>query len=902
MGNCCSDRTKESPGDLIQDDVELITEEDKKEIIPATDISIQNPIKSKEINSIVTSIPTSNQKSEKTDEEEEDDQENVPIKPNENEELQKVQNDTSSTKKTEMSTKEKAKISEVINPPPQQHQILFLEIDNKSYSLNINITSLQIKYHSLYKFGINFNPFIEISVNDTTYYTINPIDSVLKNDNISNNLDHSISEMSNISENTSELNLSRNSNSTSKSKHYFFDFKGEIPIDSSSYFSFVNIIVKNKLIKYENINKYSTKISKPNETVIGRVKYQICSHDLYMNKNSFEVYYLEETLIGKMEMNIKLVEENDNIDTINHCFDYLTKEEFLTLKNNINDYSYQPINFDINSLPNPEIVKGELDKSLSNSNLIMLYQILFEFSSLSHNSFLFINSFLDLFQSKEEFFAFFQNIINKSSSSISTLNLISTFLYNNLKNNRQNEKLNEKFYLKMSLKIMKILYENSKSLAKKNKERDTLIKIFLIINELLSLPAKEKAESETEYSKKKAHLNRKVIIPLSKELLLNENRVKIIKISNKLFDDTELVCLASKILRKAFLSVLTEKYLNKKEKESFAQFTLELKGFLLKEAPFSKYLSVLLNKYQHYPELILNALAIVYNLTFTTQENAKNVIQFSNNFALSIFKESFNIYRGMLKGDYKQINKFHLGVLANILECCNERDNFDLVTVILEDLLSFYAINENSRKRYQDFIKRKQKSIEIHEKILFIFSNLMEMKSKSEFVFKNVFLSTNSIFLEDFVDYISKLNKNFIVYSGNLFIVCCLIYDSLKIIKNIFENVNQAQIDKVSEIMMEKCQTDFEGIIKSINEIKEQIVKAKPSMKNGKEIQKISNFIQDIKMIFGEEEDSDIQKKEEDKSEEVVEQKEESNQDIKVDEKEKEEGIDDNNNNDDNGN
>ena len=903
MGNCCSDRTKESPDDLMQDDVELITEEeDKKEIIPlplnATDISIPTPVTLKEINSVVTSIPSSNPKSEKTDEEEEDDQENVSIKPKEIEEPQKVQ-DTSSTKKTEISTKEKEKIIEVITPPPQQHQILFLEIDNKSYSLNIEITSLQIKYNSLYKLGINFNPFIEISINDTTYYTINPIDSVLKNDNISNNLDHSMSAMSamsDISENTSELNLSRNSNSCSKSKHYFFDFKGEIPLDSSSYFSFVNIIVKNKLIKYENINKYSNKLSKPNEIVIGRVKYQICNHNLYMNKNSFEVYYLEEAIIGKMEMNIKLIEENDNIDTINHCFDYLTQEEFSALNNNKNDYSYQPINFDINSVPSPEVVKGELDNSLSCSNLLILYQILFVFCSLSQSSFVFINSFLDLFQSKEEFLAFFQNIINQSSSSISTLNLISSFLYNNLKKNRPNEKMNEKFYLKMSLKIMKLLYENPKSLTKKNKERDTLVKIFLIINELLSLPTKEKTESEVEFSKKKAHLNRKVIIPLSKELLLNENRVKIIKISNKLFEDTEIVCLASKILRKAFLSVLTDKYLSKKEKESFEQFTFELKGFLLKEAPFSKYLSVLLNKYQHYPELILNALAIVYNLTFTTQENAKNVVQFSNDFALSIFKESFNIDRGLLKGDYKQINKFHLGILANILECCNERDNFDLITVILEDLLSFYTINENSRKRYQDFIKRKQKAIEIHEKILFIFSNLIEMKSKSEFIFKNVFLSENSKFLEDFVDFISKLNKNFIAYSGNLFVVCCLIYDSLKIIKNIFENVNQTQIDKVSEIMMEKSQTDFEGIVKSINEIKEQIIHVKPSMKDGKEIQKINNFIQDIKMILGDEEDSDeIQKKDEDNSKEVIEEQE--NKDNKVDEEEKEEDNNDDNEN-----
>ena len=95
MGNCCSDRTKESPDDLMQDDVKLITEEeDKKEIIPlplnATDISIPTPVTLKEINSVVTSIPSSNPKSEKTDEEEEDDQENVSIKPKEIEEPQKV--------------------------------------------------------------------------------------------------------------------------------------------------------------------------------------------------------------------------------------------------------------------------------------------------------------------------------------------------------------------------------------------------------------------------------------------------------------------------------------------------------------------------------------------------------------------------------------------------------------------------------------------------------------------------------------------------------------------------------------------------------------------------------------------------------------------------------------------
>ena len=155
MGNCCSDRTKESPDDLMQDDVKLITEEeDKKEIIPlplnATDISIPTPVTLKEINSVVTSIPSSNPKSEKTDEEEEDDQENVSIKPKEIEEPQKVQ-DTSSTKKTEISTKEKEKIIEVITPPPQQHQILFLEIDNNiknatNLVLKFNIRNTEFKY------------------------------------------------------------------------------------------------------------------------------------------------------------------------------------------------------------------------------------------------------------------------------------------------------------------------------------------------------------------------------------------------------------------------------------------------------------------------------------------------------------------------------------------------------------------------------------------------------------------------------------------------------------------------------------------------------------------------------------------------------------------------------------
>ena len=55
-------------------------------------------------------------------------------------------------------------------------------------------------------------------------------------------------------------------------------------------------------------------------------------------------------------------------------------------------------------------------------------------------------------------------------------------------------------------------------------------------------------------------------------------------------------------------------------------------------------------------------------------------------------------------------------------------------------------------------------------------------------------------------------------------------------------------------------------------------------MKDGKEIQKINNFIQDIKMILGDEEDSDeIQKKDEDNSKEVIEEQE-NNQDKKFDE------------------
>ena len=152
---------------------------------------------------------------------------------------------------------------------------------------------MNIQYNALYKFGIYFSPFIEISINDTIFYTVNPIDSIIKEENDNSISDANVSGLSQISSNVSEMNISQNSTCSTKSKKtkkYMFDFKGNIPISDDTYFSYLEIKVKNKLIKYENINKNSNNLSKPNQVIIGTFSIQLCKWiNSDENENTFNL-------------------------------------------------------------------------------------------------------------------------------------------------------------------------------------------------------------------------------------------------------------------------------------------------------------------------------------------------------------------------------------------------------------------------------------------------------------------------------------------------------------------------------------------------------------------------------------------------------------------------------------
>ena len=120
--------------------------------------------------------------------------------------------------------------------------------------------------------------------------------------------------------------------------------------------------MKNKLIKYENINKNSNNLSKPNEVIIGTFSIQLCKWiNSDENENTFNLYSLSESSVGTIDISTTFnINQNENINVFSSSIDYLNKNEFESLLfGSNNDLSYQTLAYNENHLPHISTLKND---------------------------------------------------------------------------------------------------------------------------------------------------------------------------------------------------------------------------------------------------------------------------------------------------------------------------------------------------------------------------------------------------------------------------------------------------------------------------------------------------------------------------------------------------------------
>lgn len=126
---------------------------------------------------------------------------------------------------------------------------------------------------------------------------------------------------------------------------------------------------------------------------------------------------------------------------------------------------------------------------------------------------------------------------------------------------------------------------------------------------------------------------------------------------------------------------------------------------------------MILNKFQHYTELHINLLSILYQLTSLSDPHS--LILLAKSLDLAIFKDGFDMFRGRLRGAQRTVNHLHLAVLANISELSKYKEEEETVDAILaliaQDLNAFYRITKTYKKRLEDFRKKKKYDVEVHE-------------------------------------------------------------------------------------------------------------------------------------------------------------------------------------------
>ncbi len=150
-------------------------------------------------------------------------------------------------------------------------------------------------------------------------------------------------------------------------------------------------------------------------------------------------------------------------------------------------------------------------------------------------------------------------------------------------------------------------------------------------------------------------------------------------------------------------------------------------------------------KYQHYSELHLNILIIIYQLT--NKCDSQSLILAAEKLNLLVFKDVFEIYRGRLRNFNKMLNSLHLNILANFAELPAEENYENLTKLIALDVKSYYKMSQNYKRRLDDFRIKKKIEVEIHESMVRIGSQI----TKSQ---KNCEILLDSFFFDDVIEYL----------------------------------------------------------------------------------------------------------------------------------------------------
>jgi hypothetical protein len=151
-------------------------------------------------------------------------------------------------------------------------------------------------------------------------------------------------------------------------------------------------------------------------------------------------------------------------------------------------------------------------------------------------------------------------------------------------------------------------------------------------------------------------------------------------------------------------------------------------------------------RFQHYTELHLNILIIIFQLT--NRCNKDSLIFAAEKLNLSVFRDSFELYRGKLKSSNKMLNNLHLNILINFSHVATNDDSYDnLMKLISNDLKFYYRMSQSYKRRLDDFRNRKKYELDIHELI----TRLGVYVSKNQ---KNIQNLMDSFFFDDIIEYL----------------------------------------------------------------------------------------------------------------------------------------------------
>jgi hypothetical protein len=156
-------------------------------------------------------------------------------------------------------------------------------------------------------------------------------------------------------------------------------------------------------------------------------------------------------------------------------------------------------------------------------------------------------------------------------------------------------------------------------------------------------------------------------------------------------------------------------------------FAVSMKKIIVDSADsiFITSLKYVLGRYTDYQEIHTNILIILFQLTTAVPMDILTLAM--EKLSLTHFKETFELYRGKLRGSPRLINHLHLSILANF----SLVEDHELKKNILKDIKAFYRPGDAYKRRLDDFLIRKKSDIEIHETVTRIAVNLTNSKKLS---------------------------------------------------------------------------------------------------------------------------------------------------------------------------